>query len=300
MARQQMQEKNKQLEIEIIERESVQAELRKHRAHLSELVDQRTLELAKARDEAIEANSAKTRFLMSMSHELRTPLNAIIGYSELIKDELSENGLTSYLGDVEKITLSGQHLLGLINDLLDLSRVEVGKLELESAEFSVVDLIRSVEYAVQPLMAKNSNQFEINIEDENIRMIGDVKRVRQVLVNLVANAGKFTENGKVSLFARVIDDGGNQGIEFKVVDTGIGIADDKINLLFQEFSQTDASIANKYGGTGLGLAISKKLCESMGGDICVNSQSGWGSEFVVNLPLTINDEDAPQMAAAQQ
>jgi len=285
MARQQMQEKNKQLEMEIIERESVQAELRKHRAHLSELVDQRTLELARARDEAIEANSAKTRFLMSMSHELRTPLNAIIGYSELIKEEMHEDGLNDYIDDIEKITLSGNHLLGLINDLLDLSRVEAGKLELENAEFSLSDLLKSVEYAVQPLMSKNRNRFVIHKYFEQMKMVGDVKRVRQVLVNLVANAGKFTEQGEVVLQANICSGEKGDWMVFRIKDTGIGIAQEKIIKLFQEFSQADENIAMKYGGSGLGLAISKKLCETMGGSIAVESEVDRGSVFTVTLPF---------------
>jgi len=284
MARQQLQEKNKQLEMEIIERESVQAELRKHRAHLSELVDQRTLELAKARDEAIEANSAKTRFLMNMSHELRTPLNAIIGYSELLKEELQENGADEFIQDIEKISLSGNHLLGLINDLLDLSRVEVGKLELEAAAFSLPDLVKSVEYAVQPLMAKNKNRFIIHGTFDNLVMIGDVKRIRQILVNLAANAGKFTQDGEVSLSIRPYQAKQVEWMEFKISDNGIGIARDKIKNLFHEFIQADENISVKYGGTGLGLAISKKLCESMGGDITVQSEIGAGSVFTINLP----------------
>jgi len=292
MARQQMQEKNKQLEMEIIERETVQAELRKHRAHLSELVDQRTLELAKARDEAIEANSAKTRFLMNMSHELRTPLNAIIGYSELLKEDLQENGLDSYIKDVDKISLSGNHLLGLINDLMDLSRVEVGKLELESSEFSLMDLMKSVEYAVQPLMTKNNNHLFFKHDFAHHEMIGDIKRIRQVLVNLVANAGKFTQNGEVTLASRVFESDEADWIEFKVTDTGIGIEPSKIQNLFQEFSQADEQIGLKYGGTGLGLAISKKLCESMGGCITVTSNPGQGSIFVVTIPYkTSNSRD---------
>lgn len=288
MARQQMQEKNKQLELEIIERESIQEELRKHRAHLAELVDQRTLDLAKARDDALEASSAKTRFLMSMSHELRTPLNAIIGYSELILDELGGSN-EQLVTDVEKITLSGQHLLGLINDLLDLSRVEVGKLELQTAEYALQDLLKSVEYAVQPLMAKNHNRFIVRSVNSDLRMLGDVKRVRQVLMNLVANAGKFTDRGQISLQVNLLSENNQDWIEYRVKDTGIGIAADKIERLFQEFSQADQSISHKYGGTGLGLAISQKLCETMGGSITVSSEVGKGSEFVVMLPYQPSD-----------
>jgi PAS domain S-box-containing protein len=254
-------------------------------------------ELLRARHAAESASSAKSQFLASMSHELRTPLNAIIGYSEMLQEEAVEGGHQSMAPDLAKIQSAGRHLLALINDVLDLSKIEAGKMELYVESFEVPALIEQVATTVRPLVEKNGNRLEISGSDGADVMRSDQTRLRQVLLNLLSNASKFTERGVISL--DVARDG--REIVFRVRDTGIGMTPEQLQRLFEAFAQAEAATASRYGGTGLGLAISRKLCHMMGGDIAVESTPGQGSTFTVRLPAVVAPEEpvpAPASASA--
>ena len=238
-------------------------------------------ELLTARREAEAANETKSRFLASTSHELRTPLNAIIGYSEMLQEQAAEDGQDGYAADLGKIHSAGQHLLAVINDILDLSKIEAGKMELYLETVAVRPLVDDVVTTVRPLIAKHGNRFELLATDDLGSIRADATRLRQVLLNLLSNASKFTADGRIAL-AVARDDG---HLTFQVSDTGIGMTEEQMGRLFQAFAQAEASTASKYGGTGLGLAISRRLCQMMGGDIAVASESGKGSTFTVRLPL---------------
>ncbi len=240
--------------------------------------------LKEARDEAESANLAKSRFLANMSHELRTPLNAIIGYSEMVMEDAEDLGVQEFEGDLDKIHSSALQLLNLINDVLDLSKIEAGKIEMHYTDFDLVALLEEVEHTVHPMVEKNANAFVRDLTDLPGAMTSDREKVRQVLLNLLSNAAKFTEGGEVTLHASGMDRDGREGVCIKVRDTGIGIAQDKLNRLFKAFEQVDASATRQYGGTGLGLAISKRFCEKLGGDITVTSDVGEGSTFTIWLP----------------
>ena len=248
-------------------------------------------ELRVAKEEAEKANLTKSSFLAKMSHELRTPLNAIIGYSELLKDEVEDNEQREYLPDLEKISSSGAHLLSLINDILDLSKIEAGKMELFLEDFRVQSLVEDVQQTVIPLMNRNNNKFSVNLPKAPGNVRGDKLKLKQVLLNLLSNASKFTENGLITLDVRRIDNKGKEFISFSVIDTGIGIEEEQRDSIFVDFSQADSSTASKYGGTGLGLTISRQICRMMGGDIAVVSQYGRGSTFTVTLPAAISNID---------
>ena len=240
-------------------------------------------ELLAARKASEEANTAKSRFLANMSHELRTPLNAIIGYSEMLEEEALERGHGSYAPDLQKIRAAGRHLLALINDVLDLSKIEAGKMELHLETFELGPAIETVASTVAPLIEKNGNRLELALEAELGAMRADLTRVRQILFNLLSNASKFTERGTITLRAS-----GEEGaLCFRVSDTGIGMTEEQLSRLFQAFSQAEAATASKYGGTGLGLAISRMFCEMMGGTITVASTPGVGTTFTVRLPREV-------------
>jgi signal transduction histidine kinase len=229
-----------------------------------------------------EASQHKSRFLANMSHELRTPLNAIIGYSEMLQEEALTRGESSFSEDLQKINASGRHLLALITDVLDLSKIEAGRMELFAERIEVAALIAAVVPVAEPLLKKNDNQLIVQTQGELGALHTDITKLRQVLLNLLSNAAKFTERGTITLSVSSEPDG--KSLTIAVRDTGIGITPEQLGSLFQEFSQAEASTSSKYGGTGLGLALSQKLCRALGGEIAVESQPGVGSTFTVTLP----------------
>jgi PAS domain S-box-containing protein len=253
-------------------------------------------ELDKAREAAEIANRAKSQFLANMSHELRTPLNAIILYTDLLRDEATDRGLKDLLPDLQKISGAAKHLLALINDVLDLSKIESGKLELVLETFDVPAMIRDVVTTIEPLAQKNANRLEVHCPTAVGNMCADLTKVRQSLFNLLSNACKFTESGTIRLeVARTERDG--DWFTFRVADTGIGMPPEHLGKLFQPFTQVDPSATRRFGGTGLGLAITRHFCEAMGGDITVESKPGVGSTFTIRLPATVGEaKTEPQPA----
>jgi len=245
----------------------------------------KTEELKFLRTQAQNATKAKSEFLANMSHELRTPLNAILGYSEMLKDDAEDDGLDAYSEDLTKINSSGEHLLTLVNDILDLSKIEAGKMDLHVEEFEFETHIKQIEATAKPLVEKNDNNFVIEKPNDLGKLTNDQTKLRQILFNMISNAAKFTKKGTVTLGITKYD----EKVRFAVTDTGIGMNAEQLGKVFEEFTQAESSTSKDYGGTGLGLPISKKMTEMMGGIMEVESQEGKGTTFSIIIPIVVQE-----------
>ncbi len=270
---------------------------------LIQRVAEYTEDLHEAKVAAEAANRSKSAFLANMSHELRTPLNAIINYSEMLQEDAQDSGSEDFLPDLEKIQTAGKHLLDMISDILDISKIEAGHVTLYLENFDVATMIEEVMTTAQPLVEKKGNALALKTKGELGTMYADQPKVRQILLNLLSNAAKFTEKGVITIGVERIkieksrsakqnknndfQSGSNytsQVLMFRVSDTGIGMTNEQLEQIFKPFTQADASTTRKYGGTGLGLTISQRLCQILGGEISVESEDGKGSTFIVSLP----------------
>jgi signal transduction histidine kinase len=258
-------------------------------------IQARDVELTVAKEIAEEASRTKSGFLATMSHELRTPLNAILGYSEMLIEDLDGRDEHQVVPDLRRIHAAGAHLLALINDILDLSKIEAAKLDLHLERCAVAELIDEVGTMVHPLVRQNDNTLEVSCAGNLGALMTDVMRLRQILFNLVSNAAKFTERGVITL--RAFREQGQQveSVVFEVRDTGIGMSPEQLANLFQPFSQADSSTSRKYGGTGLGLAITRRLARMLGGDVTVASVRHEGSTFTVRLPAVTPDAETQEV-----
>jgi signal transduction histidine kinase len=269
---------------------------------LIQRVAEYTEDLQEAKIAAEAANRSKSAFLANMSHELRTPLNAIINYSEMLQEDAQDSGSEDFLPDLEKIQTAGKHLLDMISDILDISKIEAGHVTLYLENFDVATMIEEVMTTAQPLVEKKGNSLKLKTKGELGNMYADQPKVRQILLNLLSNAAKFTEGGVITIGVERIRNkrtkrtknskkdeslsglNNSQVLIFRVSDTGIGMTDEQLQQIFKPFTQADASTTRKYGGTGLGLTISQRLCQILGGEISVESENGRGSTFTVRLP----------------
>jgi signal transduction histidine kinase len=240
-------------------------------------------ELQERNGQLVVASQHKSDFLANMSHELRTPLNAIINFSEMLQEDAHDKGDEGYIPDLEEINRAGKHLLELINDILDLSKIEAGRMDVVPEAFSVADLVHEVQALAAPLIERNGNTFVVEANEILDEMYSDRTRIKQSLLNLLSNAAKFTEKGTITLRTQTNPD----QIAFTVSDTGIGMTAEQQPKLFQAFTQADITTARKYGGTGLGLALTRQFCQMMGGDVTVQSEPGKGSTFTITLPLDV-------------
>ncbi len=253
------------------------------------LINARTSEMEKARDEAIDAKGETSRFFANMSHELRTPLNAILGYGEMLSEDCEDLGYDDLLPDLKKITSAGTHLLSLINNILDISKIESGKMELYITSFEIEDVVDVIKDISAPLVSKNNNAFQCNIQDGIGAMRQDETKLRQCLSNLLSNAAKFTEAGTVTLEVDASLEKEKEMVSFKVIDTGEGMSEEGVGKVFEVYTQAERSTSAKHGGTGLGLPLSREMAQMMGGDITLTSELGVGSVFTLKLP-----RDCPQ------
>jgi hypothetical protein len=278
---QRLEARTRDLEIENNERRRAEHALQQHREHLEEQVTRRTAELQRI-------SQAKSRFLANMSHELRTPLNAIIGYSEMLHEEATEQGYHEIATDLGRIRSAGGHLLTLLNDILDLSKIEAERLELHPEPCDLAALIDEIVHTIRPVAEQNGNRLDVSCAPDLGIIHTDPTRLYQIVLNLLSNACKFTHQGHITLSARrtaaAPHEAPGSWIEIEVRDTGIGISAAQMTRLFEPFAQGDASTTRQYGGTGLGLAISRHLCRMLGGDIAATSVLHEGSTFTVRLP----------------
>jgi signal transduction histidine kinase len=265
--------------VELLQTFAAQSVLAIQNARLFHEIEEKGRELA-------EASQHKSQFLANMSHELRTPLNAIIGVSEMLREDAE--AAKQDTEPLDRVLGAGRHLLALINDILDLSKIEAGRMELQLETFPIAPVIADVVKTIEPLATKNFNKVEVHCDAEMGTMQADQMRLRQALLNLLSNANKFTERGTITIDARQGQENGREWITLAVTDTGIGMTPEQIGKLFQEFSQASSTTASKYGGTGLGLAISKRFCQMMGGDITVESEPSRGSTFTIRLPRIVD------------
>lgn len=240
-------------------------------------------QLETARDEAILASRTKSTFLANMSHELRTPLNAVIGYSEFLLEEMEDEGDERYTKELRNIRTAGNHLLSLINDILDLSKIEAGQIDLEVGEFDITEMIVEIQSTVQPLADKNHNRLVVEVAKDVGVMRSDVTKIRQILFNLLSNACKFTKKGTVQIGVSAAD-GDDSWVRMTIADDGLGMTADELERVFQAFQQADVSTTRRFGGTGLGLTICEQFCHLLGGSIAVESEPGQGTVFTVLVP----------------
>ena len=288
-----IEQRNAELDVARRNAEEARESLRQINEQLEQKVAERTAELERAVVAAKEANQAKSAFLAKMSHELRTPMNAIIGYSEMLIEDAADAGDDERADDLQKILTAARHLLGLINDVLDLSKIEAGKMQLYLETFDLQLLVHEVTNTIAPLIEKRNNRLVVECDPAIGSMYGDATKIRQTLLNLLSNASKFTENGRVDLkVEREITDS-QVWVAMRVIDTGIGMNEEQMARLFKPFTQADASTSSKFGGTGLGLAISKQFAQMMGGDIAIMSAPGAGSTFTLRIPARVKPARSP-------